>query len=90
MHIIFWVRYQIIADLCVVHPIICLWFLVTFVNKVTKIQNYYAIFVEILQGKMGKMEKNLKENRATKVTKIPKTKSRKYEMNETFFWKIRI
>ena len=50
-----------------VHPIFLFWFLVTFGNKVAKIQEYNAIFVYILQGKMER-------NYATKVTKIPKTK----------------
>ena len=59
------------------------WFLVTFGDKVTKIQKYYVIFAYILQGKMGMMEKNRKENHTTKVTKIPKTKRRKYGINET-------
>ena len=52
-------------------PFFSFWFLVTFGDKVTKIQKYYIIFVYILQVKMGKMEKNRKENHATKVTKIP-------------------
>ena len=34
------------------------WILVTFGGEVTKIQEYYVIFVYILQGKMGKTEKN--------------------------------
>ena len=55
------------------------WFLVTFGNKVMKIQKYYIIFVYLLQGKM---EKKGKENHGTKVTKIPKTKRRKCGMNE--------
>ena len=38
---------------CFVHPIFSFWFFVTFGNKVTKKQKYYAIFVYILQGKMG-------------------------------------
>ena len=42
-----------------VHPIF--WFLVTFADKVMKIQNYYAIFVYILQGNMDKREKNGKK-----------------------------
>ena len=50
--------------------------LVTFGDKVTKIQKNYVVFVHILQGKMGKMEK-WKEHHATKVTKIPKTKRQK-------------
>ena len=69
--------------ICFVHPIFGFWFLVTFGDKVTKIQKYYVIFVYILQGKMGKTEKNRKENHATKVTKTPETKRRKYGMNET-------
>ena len=32
-------------------------FLVTFGKEVTNVQNYYIIFVYILQGKTGKMEK---------------------------------
>ena len=67
---------------CFIHPIFRLWFLITFWDKVTKIQKYYVIFVYILQGKMGKTEKTEK-NHATKVTKIPKTKRRKYGMNKT-------
>ena len=58
-------------------------FLVTFGDKVTKIQKYNVIFVYILQGKMGKTEKKEKKNHATKVTKIPKNKRRIYGMNET-------
>ena len=58
-------------------------FLVTFGDKVTKIQKYYVIFVYILQGKMGKTKNNRKENYSYKVAKIPKTKRRKYGMNET-------
>ena len=58
-------------------------FLVTFGDKVTKIQKYNVIFVYILQGKMGKTEKNTEENHATKVTKIQKTKRQKYGMNKT-------
>ena len=42
---------------CFVHSIFRLWFLVTFGNKVMKIQQYYKIFVYILQGKMGKTER---------------------------------
>ena len=34
-------------------------FLVTFGDKITKIQKCYVIFVCILQGKMDKMEKKL-------------------------------
>ena len=48
-------------DKCFVHPIFRFWFLVTFGDKVTKIQKYYVIFVYILQGKMGKTEKNRKK-----------------------------
>ena len=44
-------------DLCFVHPIFSSWFLVTFGDKVTKIQKYYVIFVYILQGKIGKTKK---------------------------------
>ena len=33
------------------------WILVTFGGEVTKIQEYYVIFVYILHGKMGKTEK---------------------------------
>ena len=58
--------------MCFVHPIFRFWFLVTFGDEVTKIQKYYVIFVNILQGKMGKMKKKRKENHAFKVTKIPK------------------
>ena len=57
-------------------------FLVTFGDKVMKIQKYSVIFVYILQGKMGKMEKDREENHATNATKIPKTKRQKYGMNE--------
>ena len=46
---------------CFVHFIFRFWFLVTFGDRVTKIQKYYVIFVYILQGKMGKMEKNGKK-----------------------------
>ena len=49
-------------------------FLVTFGDKVTKMQKYYIIFVYILQGKMGKTEKTQKEDHATKVTKNQKKK----------------
>ena len=52
---------------------ICLYFLVTCGEEVTKIRKYDVIFFYILQGKMGKTEKTEK-NHATKVTKIPKTK----------------
>ena len=55
------------------------WFLVIFGDVVTKIQKYYVIFVDILQGKMSKTEKNRKENHSAKITKIPKD----YGMNET-------
>ena len=58
------------------------WFLVTFGNEVTKIQNYCVFFVYPLQGKMVKTEKNGKRNHATKVTKITKTKRQKHGMNE--------
>ena len=57
--------------------------LVTFGDKVTKIQKHYVIFVYILQGKMGKTEKNRKESHATKATKIPKPRRQKYGMNKT-------
>ena len=39
------------------------WFLVTFGDKVMKIQKYYVIFVYILQGKMGKMKKPERKSR---------------------------
>ena len=58
--------------------------MVTFGDKVTKIQKYYVIFVYILPGKMDKTGKNQKENHETKMTKIPKTKRREYEMNKAF------
>ena len=57
--------------MCFVHPIFRFWFLVTFGDEVTKIQKYYVIFVNILQGKMGKMKKNGK--------KITLLKSPKYQ-----------
>ena len=69
-------------DMCYVHFIFHLWFLVTFGDKVMKIWKYYVIFVYILQGKLGKTKKR-KESDKTKVTKIPETKSQKYGMNET-------
>ena len=46
-------------------PYFCFRFLVTFGNEVTKIREYYIIFVYILQGKMDKTEKKPKENHAT-------------------------
>ena len=46
---------------CFVHLIFDFWFLVTFVDEVTKMQKYYVFFVYILQGKMGKTEKNGKK-----------------------------
>ena len=48
-------------NICFVHPIYRFLFLVTFVDKLMKIQKYYVIFVYILQGKMGKTEKNEKK-----------------------------
>ena len=63
------------GHLCFVHPIFRFWFLVTYGNKVTKIQNYYVIFVYILQGKMGKTEKNPERksrNKSDQNTKKPK------------------
>ena len=47
----------ILIFICFVHPIFRFWFLVTFGDKVMKIQKYYVIFVCILQGKMGRTEK---------------------------------
>jgi hypothetical protein len=44
-----------------------------------KIQEYFVIFVYILQGKIGRKQK---ENHATTMTKIPKTKRRKYVWDE--------
>ena len=64
---------SIIHYIYFIHPIFRFRFLVTFGNEVTKIRNFYVIFVYILQGKMGKTEKNRKEYHTTKVTKIPKT-----------------
>ena len=58
------------------------WILVTFGGEVTKIQEYYVIFVYILHGKMGKTVKTRKEKHATKVTKIPKTKRWKNGMKK--------
>jgi len=46
---------------CFGHPIFRFWFLVTFGNKVIKIQKYYVIFVYNLQGKIGKTEKTGKK-----------------------------
>ena len=66
---------------CFVHLIFRFLFWVTFGDEVTKVRNYYVIFVYNWQGKM---EKNQKENRATKVTKIPKNKRQKYGMNEAY------
>ena len=40
-----------------VHPIFHFWFFITFADKVMKIQNYYVIFVYILQGKTEKKER---------------------------------
>ena len=57
---------------CFIHSIFLFWFLVTFGDKVTKIQKYHDIFVYIFLSKMGKTEKKWIENQATKVTKIPK------------------
>ena len=37
------------------------WFLVTFGQKVKKIQKYYVVFVYILQGKMGKTGKKTRK-----------------------------
>ena len=53
----------------ILHPLFGFWFLVTFGDKVTKIQKYHVIFVYILQDR-----KKGKENHANKVTQIPKTK----------------
>ena len=44
-----------------VHPIFHFWFLITFGDKVMKIQTHYVIFVYILQGKMGKTEKKTRK-----------------------------
>ena len=54
----------------------------------TKLRKYKTITQSLLKfckARWARWKKNLKENCATKVNKIPKTKSRKYEMNETFF-----
>ena len=75
-----------LPDMCFVHPTFRFWFLVTYDDKVTKIQKYYVIFVYILQGKMGKTQKIWKENHATKVTKIPKTKEVWDEQNNDEFY----
>ena len=56
-------------------------FLVTFVNKVTKILRNLCLHFARQDGQDGK--KNQKENHTIKMTKIPKTKRRKYGMNET-------
>ena len=48
--------------------------MVTFGDKVTKIQKYYIIFVYILQGKMGKTEKTGKEITQLKWPKYQKPK----------------
>ena len=85
---------------CFVHPIFRFWFLVTFGDKVMKIQKSYIIFVYILQGKMGKTEKTKKKIMQLKGPKY-QTKRQKYGMNETkfskikhlsnlFFWKFRM
>ena len=50
------VRYQVMVNLCFIHPIFCFSFLVTFGNEFAKTRKYYIIFFYILQGKMGKME----------------------------------
>ena len=52
---------NVLAHVCFVHPIFRFWFLVTFVEEVTKIQKYYIIFVYILQGRMGKTGKTGKK-----------------------------
>ena len=65
---------DVFCHLCFVHPIFPFWFLVTFGNKVMKIQKYYVIFVYILQGKMGKTEKNGKKITQLKWPKYQKPK----------------
>ena len=61
---------------CSVHPILFLWFLVTFGNKVTKILCNLCLHFTRQEGK--------KERKSTtKVTKIQKNKRRRYGMNET-------
>ena len=70
-----WYRLIIIlCNICFVHPIFRFWFLVTFGDKVMKIQKYYIIFVYILQGKMGKTEKNGKKITQLKWPKYQKPK----------------
>ena len=59
--------------LCFILPIFRFCFLVTFGDKVTKMQKYYVIFVYILQGKITER----------KPLKYQKTKRRKYGTNET-------
>ena len=58
------------------------WILVTFGGEVTKIQEYYVIFVYILHGKMGNTGKK-PERKSCNVTQIPKTKRRNHGMNKT-------
>ena len=55
-------------------------FLVTFGNKVTKIQKNYIIFVYILQGKMGKIEQNV-----NKITQLNQSKYRN-DNQKTKIW----
>ena len=65
---------ELCIDKCFVHPNFRFWFLVIFGNEVTKIQNYYIVFVYILQGKMGKTEKKEKKITQPKCLKYQKTK----------------
>ena len=55
-------------------------FLVTFGNKITKIQKNYIIFVYILQGKMGKIEQNV-----NKITQLNQSKYRN-DNQKTKIW----
>ena len=48
--------------------------MVTFGNEVMKLQKYYVIFVNILQGQMGKTEKNGKKIMQLKWPKYQKQK----------------
>ena len=67
-------------EYCFANPIFRLWFLVTFGEEVTKIQNPKSLFNICLHiaRQVGQ------DGKKTIVTKIPKTYRRKYGMNETF------
>ena len=49
--------------LCIVLPFFGFWFLVTFSDKLTKIQTYYVIFVYIVQGKNARLKKTERKSR---------------------------